>query len=265
MYTLKNQEEIGLMKKSGAILIEVFRRVGDFIKPGVTTADVNEIVDRTIREFGAIPNFLGVGDPPYPAASCVSVNDEIVHGIPSPDHYIQDGDIVSVDIGANLGGWQSDACRTFMVGTVSPEVRKLVEVTEQCFWLGLAEAMPGKRLGDIGHAVQRHAERHGYSVVRELTGHGIGRELHEDPTLLNYGKPGRGLRLYAGMTLALEPMINMGRKEIAMESDDGWTIVTDDGSYSAHYENSFAVTDDGPILLTCNESLADKLAEIPAF
>lgn len=250
MISIKTPEEIQMMKESGAILKEVFAEAAKIIKEGISTKDLDDLTEEIILSHNAIPSFKGYGEPPFPGAACVSVNDEVVHGIPSKNKILKNGDIVSLDIGAILKGWHSDACRTFFVGEPDPETRRLVEVTEKCFWLGLEKAYPGNRLGDISHAVQTYAEENGYGIVKELCGHGIGRELHEDPMLFNFGKPGRGVRLCEGMVLALEPMLTAGSPEIVIE-DDEWTISTADGKLSAHYENSFAITADGPLLLTC--------------
>lgn len=240
------------MMAAGEVVAAVFEAIRDKVVPGVSTGELDRIVHDTITGMGAHPSFLNYGTPPFPASSCISINEEVVHGIPAFDRILQDGDIVSVDVGAELDGFHGDACRTFLCGDVSPELRDLVRVTEESFWLGVKQAVSGNRLGDISHAVQEHCEKHGYGVVRALTGHGIGKKLHEAPDLLNYGRAGHGVRLSNGMCLALEPMITLGSYGI-VQLDDGWTIVTDDGSAAAHYENTFAITEEGPLILTCPE------------
>lgn len=250
MIILKSSEEIELIKQSGAITASVFDQVKKAIKPGVSTLSLDKIVEDTIRSQGGEPSFLGYGSPPFPGAACISVNHEVVHGIGRDDVILKDGDIVSVDVGTYLNGFHSDACRTFLCGNVSQEVQDLVRVTEESFWKAMEFAKPGNRIGDMSSAVQRHCEGHGYGVVRELSGHGIGRNLHEDPEILNYGKPGKGPRLEVGMVLCLEPMITLGSPRIGI-LDDEWTIVTLDGKPASHYENTFAITADGPMILTC--------------
>lgn len=252
MIILKTPEEIKEMQLAGAITASVFDAVAPHIRPGVSTLQLDHIARDTIVRQGAKPSFFHYGEPPYPGNACVSINDEVVHGIPREDRILEDGDIVSVDVGAYIHGFHGDAARTFLCGTVSPEWQKLVEVTEMSFWKGLEQAHVGNRLGDIGHAVQAYAESFGYGVVRDLTGHGIGHEMHEDPDVLNYGKAGHGLRLAEGMVLALEPMITEGSYHIEVLDDD-WTCVTEDGKAASHYENSFAITANGPLLLTCPE------------
>lgn len=237
------------MKVAGAICASVFTAVRPHIRPGISTAELDKIITDTIRSQGANPACLNYGDPPFPGAACISINEEVVHGIPSKDRILQDGDIVTIDVVAEKDSYHGDAARTFFCGDVCDEWRELVRVTRECFWKGLAMAQVGKRLGDISHAVQVHAESHGYGVVRDLSGHGIGRDMHEDPDLLNFGRAGRGIRLEAGLCLALEPMITLGDYHVEMLSDE-WTIVTADGSPAAHYENSFAVTEDGPLIFT---------------
>ena len=250
MIYFKTEAEIEKMKVAGAMTAAVFEAVKPYIEVGVSTAEINRVVEETIRSQGAIPSFLGYGDPPFTGSACISINEEVVHGIPTSDRLLADGDIVSIDVGAYYDGFHGDACRTFCCGQVSEELRELVRTAEEAFWLAVREAQVGRRLGDISAAVQTHVEARGYGIVRELTGHGIGRHLHEDPDLLNYGKAGRGLRLQAGICLALEPMITLASPSIRLKSD-GWTIVTRDGSAAAHYENSFAILETGPYVLTC--------------
>lgn len=251
MIILKTKDEIELLKQAGLVVADVFEAVKDKIVPGVTTKELDDIVEATIRSHGAEPSFLGYGDPPFKGSACLSINEEVVHGQPSKDRVLKDGDIISVDVGAYLNGFHGDACRTYCCGNVDPEVRRLVKCAEDAFWYGMQFAKPGNRLGDISGNVQEFIEYQGFGVVRELTGHGIGRDLHEDPDLLNYGRKGRGVRLEEGMTLCLEPMITQGARYISMKSD-GWTIVTRDGKAAAHYENSFAILADGPYVMTCS-------------
>lgn len=247
--SLKTEAEIARMREAGRVVAKVLERMGSLVQPGISTRDLDREAERVIREAGATPSFLGYGTPPFPGSICASLNEEVVHGIPSPRRILREGDLISIDVGACLDGYHGDAARTFAVGAVTPAVASLIATTEQCFWEGFAQARPGNRLGDISAAVQRLAERSGYGVVRELTGHGIGRRLHEPPDLPNFGTAGHGLRIEPGMVLALEPMINLGTRRVRM-LDDQWTIVTADGKPSAHYENTLAVTRDGPVILT---------------
>ncbi len=249
MIKLKSQSEIDRIAAAGDIVAEVLETLGNLVQPGISTADLDDAAREIIRKRGAKPSFLGYGQPPFPAAICASVDDEIVHGIPSTSRKLEAGSIISVDVGAYLNGFHADAARTFPVGSISPDKQKLIQVTEDCFWTAFELARPGNRLGDLSNAVQTEAQRHGYGVVRELTGHGIGRNLHEEPDLPNFGLAGRGTRLEPGLVVAMEPMINMGTRRIRM-LEDGWTIVTADGKPSSHYENTFVVTADGPRILT---------------
>ena len=251
MIELKSAQEISLMREAGRVVAQVFSGIEDMIVPGVSTKSIDQRIDEIIRSHGAYPSFLGYEGhyTPFPASSCISVDDVIVHGIPSKGQVLTDGMIVSIDVGAELNGYHGDACRTFIVGETLPAWRKLVEVTEASFWAGLEQAVAGKRIGDISSAVQTYCEARGYGVVRELTGHGIGRRLHEKPDLPNFGRAGRGVRLAVGMTLALEPMITLGSPAVIWDPD-GWTVRTADGSPAAHYENTFVITDDGPVILT---------------
>lgn len=249
MITLKSASEIEAMKLPNQIVAMVLEDMKTFVRPGITSADIDARAEEIIRSHGAVPSFKGYGDPPFPGSVCVSINEAVVHGVPSKHQVIREGDIVSVDCGAVINGWQGDSARTYIVGEVSDEVRQLVRVTEECFWKGFEQAKVGNRLGDISAAIQQHAESYGYGVVRELTGHGIGREMHEDPSVPNYGRAGRGLRLEAGLVLAVEPMIAMGTHRITILDDD-WTIVTADGKPASHYENTFAITADGPVILS---------------
>ncbi len=249
MITIKSASDIEKMDVAGRIVEETLNLMGEMVRVGISTSELNHEADAFIRSKGAIPSFLNYSG--YPKSICTSVNEQVVHGIPG--HYrLKDGDIISVDVGAVINGFHGDAARTFLVGNVSDEVARLVEVTKECFFEGIKYAKPGYRLGDIGHAIQEHAESHGYGVVREMIGHGIGREMHEEPDVPNYGRAGHGIRLEAGMTIAVEPMITLGSYRI-LQLSDGWTIVTADGKPSAHYENSLAITDSEPRLLTLHE------------
>lgn len=247
MIYIKTDEEIELMREPCRIVKETLEFVGKHIRAGMTTKEVDELVYRYITSCGAIPSELGYCG--YPASACVSVNEVVVHGIPG-DRIIEDGDIVSVDITAEKNGFQGDACRTFLIGNVSEEKRRLVEVTEQCFFKAIENLRAGTPLYDIGYAVQTHAESNGYGVVRALTGHGIGREMHEDPSVPNYGRKGTGMRLKAGMTICIEPMINMGTYKVIFDRNDGWTVRTADGKPAAHYENTVLIKEDGVEILT---------------
>ncbi|MDE6585404.1 MAG: type I methionyl aminopeptidase [Clostridia bacterium] len=247
MITIKNEREIELMRESCRIAKETLEFVGRNIRAGMTTKEVDELVYRYITSCGAVPSELGYEG--YPASSCVSVNEVVVHGIPS-DRIIKDGDIVSVDIVAQKNGFHGDTARTYLIGNVSEEKRKLVKVTEECFFKAIEGLKAGVPLYDIGYAVQTHAEANGYGVVRALTGHGIGRSMHEDPSVPNYGKRGTGMRLKAGMTICIEPMINMGTHKVYMDESDGWTVVTADGKPAAHYENTVLIKEDGVEILT---------------
>ncbi len=247
MITIKTDAEIALMRESGRITKQVLDLLGSKIKVGMTTKDLDKIAYDYITSCGARPSFLGYSG--YPASICVSIDDMVVHGIPSDSDFIKDGQIVSVDVGVEFNGWQGDAARTFMVGNVSEEKRKLVKVTEECFFNAVNNLRDGTPLGDIGYHVQSHAEANGFSVVRALVGHGIGKEMHEDPSVPNYGKKGTGIRLRKGMAIAIEPMINAGVYQVDF-MDDGWGVRTRDRKPSAHYENTVVITDNGVEILT---------------
>lgn len=247
MITIKSEREILLMKEAGRIVALAHQEVAKHIKPGVTTFELDQIVEKVIRDNGAIPSFKGYGG--FPGSACTSVNEQVVHGIPSRRVKLKDGDMIAVDIGANYKGYHGDSAWSYAVGSVSEEVSKLMEVTKESLFEGLKYAKAGNRLTDISHAIQKYAESFGYSVVREFVGHGLGKQLHEDPQIPNYGLPGKGPILKKGMTLAIEPMINMGRKEVKVLKDN-WTAVTIDKKPSAHYEHSILITDDEPIILT---------------
>lgn len=245
--SIKSTREIELMREAGRLLEITHNEMEKALKPGMSTMDINRIGEEVIRSFGCIPSFLNYNG--YPASICVSVNDEVVHGIPHKDHIIQEGDIVSLDAGLIYKGYHSDAARTHLVGECSPEAKKLVEVTRQSFFEGIKFAKAGHHLFEISAAIGDYAESFGYGVVRDLVGHGIGTHLHEDPQIPNFRQRGRGLKLMPGMTLAIEPMINAGTREVAWMDDD-WTVVTMDGSLSAHYENTILITDGEPEILS---------------
>ena len=245
--TIKSAREIELMREAGRLLAEVHDELAAFIRPGISTEDIDKLGEKLIREKGCIPNFLNYHG--YPASVCVSVNDEVVHGIPSKHRILQDGDIVSLDAGLIYKGYHSDAARTHAVGTISKEAQQLIDVTRQSFFEGIKYAKAGNRLHDISNAIAAYAESFGYGVVRDLVGHGIGTELHEDPQIPNFKQLRRGMKLMPGMTLAIEPMINAGTWEVCW-LDDEWTVVSEDGSLSAHYENTVLITDGEPEILT---------------
>ena len=240
-----------LMQKAGRITAEALLVAQEAIKPGVSTWEVDKKVKQFIEKCGAIPSFLGYGG--FPGSACISLNNQVIHGIPSRSVIVSEGDIVKVDVGARFRGYNGDSARTFPVGKVSDEALKLISVTEGSFWEAMKVARSGNRVGDIGAAIEGYVISNGFSVVRDYVGHGVGEQLHEDPQVPNYGRAGRGPRLYSGMTLAIEPMINVGGPEVKVLKD-GWTVTTLDGSLSAHYENSVAITDGDPILLTVKEN-----------
>jgi methionyl aminopeptidase len=257
--TLKTQKQIDLLRSAGRIVAETFEVLREHVKPGVSTADLDRLAEEYIRKQGGEPVYKGYGAtrggrgqpsrPAFPATICASVNEVICHGIPNPKHVLKDGDIIGVDIGVRYKGWVGDSCVTFAVGNVAEEVQHLLDVTEQSLALGIEQARVDNTLGDIGAVIQHHAESHGFSVVREYTGHGVGRNLHEEPTVLHYGKPGTGRKILAGMVFTIEPMINMGTPA-TRQDPDGWTVRTADKKYSAQFEHELAITDDGPIILT---------------
>ena len=246
MITLKSPHEIELMRRAGKITAAARALARDMVKPGVTTAQIDKAVFQFIKEQGATPSFLHYNG--YPASVCVSVNDEIIHGIPGK-RVLQDGDIVSIDVGAYIGGFHGDCAATFACGQISPEAQELIDVTRQSFFEGIKFAKEGHRLFDISAAIQTYVESHGYSIVREYVGHGVGAQMHESPEIPNYGHPGRGPRLLRGMTLAIEPMVNAGTAAIK-QMPDGWTVRTLDGKWAAHYENTVLITDGEPEILT---------------
>lgn len=245
--TIKSAREIDLMRESGRILAIVHDELGKAIRPGISTKDIDELGEKLIKGYGCIPNFLNYNG--YPASICVSVNNEVVHGIPRSDHILQEGDIVSLDAGLIYKGYHSDAARTYAVGKISPEAENLIKVTKQSFFEGIKMAKAGYHLYDISNAIDDYVTSYGYGIVRALVGHGIGTKLHEDPQIPNFRQKRRGPRLQQGMTLAVEPMINMGTGDVEW-LDDEWTVVTADGKYSAHYENTILITDSEPEILT---------------
>jgi methionyl aminopeptidase len=249
----KSAREIARIRRACRIVADALDDVEELIQAGVTTAEINRRIDRFIREAGGIPAFLGYQG--FPASACVSINDEVVHGIPSEKRVLKDGDIVGIDVGVRFGGYYGDSARTYPVGTIRPDAERLLAVTRDSLELGIAQARAGNRVGDISAAVQRRCEAAGYSVVRTLVGHGVGRHLHEEPAIPNFGEPGEGPLLEPGMVFAIEPMVNMGR-EAVRTLDDAWTIVTADGSLSAHFEHSVAIAPDGPEILTLPKSMA---------
>jgi len=247
MIIIKNSEQLQLMREAGRITAEALMVAKEAIRPGLSTKELDNAIRRHIEKCGATPSFLGLYG--FPGSACISINDEVIHGIPSNKVIIQEGDIVKVDVGARFRGYNGDSARTFAVGKVSDEALRLISVTEQSFYEAMKVARPGYRIGDIGHAVESFVISNGFSVVKEYTGHGVGAEIHEDPSIPYHGKAGMGARLYPGRTLAIEPMVNAGTDRVKVRRD-GWTVVTADGKLSAHYENSIAITDSDPVILT---------------
>ena len=248
--TIKRPAEIDSMRAAGAILAGILDVLHAELRVGVTTGDLDTIAERMIRDAGAVPSFKGYGsNPPFPGSICASINDEVVHGIPSPRRRLAEGDVVSIDIGCILDGWHADCARTWAIGDVPREARDLIDATRRGMEAGIEVARPGNHLGDIGHAIESVAHGHGYGIVRPFVGHGIGTSMHEDPQVPNYGRPGTGLMIEAGMCFAIEPMFNLGGDEVFV-ADDNWTVRTVDGALSAHFENTIAVTADGPDVLT---------------
>lgn len=238
MFSKKTIEEIELLRESNLLVGKTLGEVAKIIRPGISTLELDAVAEEFIRSNGAVPGFLGYGG--FPNTLCISVNDEVVHGIPSAKRILQEGDIVSVDCGVLKNGFYGDSAYTFQVGEVAEEVKELMRVTKEALYKGIEQAVVGRRIGDIGSAIQNYCEAHGFSVVRELVGHGVGRELHEDPQVPNYGSRGQGTKLVEGMVIAIEPMINLGRRNVLM-ANDGWTIRTQDGKPSAHFEHTIAV------------------------
>lgn len=246
MIVLKSERELEYMRDAGKIVAETHREVSKAVAPGVTTGELDRIAENYIRSKGARPSFKGYHG--FPASICASVNEEVVHGIPGL-RKLKDGDIISIDIGAEINGYHGDAAVTLPVGEIDEEIQRLLTVTEEALYKGISQAVIGNRLSDISHAIQKHVEDNGFSVVRDYVGHGVGRQMHEEPQVPNFGMPGRGPRLRPGMTLAIEPMVNMGTHEVITLSDN-WTVITKDKKPSAHFEHSIAITDDGPEILT---------------
>lgn len=261
MIFLKTEDEIKLLRQSNLLVGKTLAEVAKFIKPGVTTKDLDKIAEEFIRDNGAIPTFKGFpnqhGDP-FPASICTSVNDQVVHGIPSEKVVLKDGDIVSIDCGTYLNGFCGDSAYTFCVGEVEPEVLQLLKVTKEALYKGIQQAVVGKRLGDIGYAIQQHCETHSYGVVREFVGHGIGKDMHEDPQVPNYGRRGYGTAIKKGLCIAIEPMITLGDRHIVMEND-GWTVRTKDRKCAAHYEHTIAVDEQGANILSSFQYIEEVL------
>jgi methionyl aminopeptidase len=256
---IKTPGQFAIMREAGLVVAHTLAAVAAAVQPGVSTAELDALAEREIRAAGATPSFLGYHG--YPATICTSVNDEIVHGIPDPARHLNEGDIISIDCGAIVRGWHGDAAVTVGVGAISAEHAALVSACEAALWQGVAQARAGGRLGDISHAVQASVEAAGsYGVVEEYTGHGIGTAMHMDPPVPNYGRPGRGLRLRAGLALAIEPMVMAGRPETVL-LDDGWTVITADGSWAAHFEHTVAITADGPWVLTAEDGGQARLGD----
>ena len=247
MIVLRTAKEIDMMRKACQISAEALQLAGEAVKPGITTYEIDQIAYRYIKKQGAEPNFLNYNG--FPATACISINDEVIHGIPSKKRVLKEGDIVSIDLGAKVNGYNGDNAATFACGDVSPAAKRLMDTTKESLYEGISAAVSGGRIGDIGHAIQQYVESRGYSVVRQFVGHGVGTQLHEAPEVPNFGTHGRGIRLMPGMTLAIEPMINMGDSGVKV-MPDGWTVLTKDGSLSAHFEHTIVITPDGPQILT---------------
>lgn len=259
MITLKSERELAIMDRCNVVVLQVLGRLNSMIRPGCDVADLNAYAEEQTLAAGGRPSFKGYHG--FPSALCVSLNEQVVHGIPS-SRKLQDGDVVSIDFGVNLEGFHGDGAQTFTVGNVPPATRALVDGTREALRLGIAQMRPGNRLGDVGHAVQQHAEKHSWGVVKEYVGHGIGRELHENPSLPNYGKPGHGARLEEGMVLAIEPMLNLGTPDVIL-GDDKWTVSTADGKPSAHFERSVAITAAGPWVLGSGAAPGEVTVDLP--
>lgn len=247
MIVLKTSNELSLMKDACVLSAQALQIAGEAVRPGVSTWEIDKIAHDFIVKHGGTPSFLGYSG--YPATACISVNHQVIHGIPSKQVILKEGDIVSIDLGANLHGYHGDNAATFAVGAVSPEAQRLMDITREALYKGIDAAVSGGRIGDISAAVQQHAEGAGFSVVRQFVGHGVGKKLHEEPEVPNFGTAGRGVRLIPGMTLAIEPMINMGTPGVRTLKD-GWTVETADGALSAHFEHTIAITSNGPVILT---------------
>ena len=254
MVTIKSKQEIEKMREACRVAYLTHKAVEEAIRPGISTWELDKIAEKTMRENGAIPAEKGYpsgikGVPPFPGSICASINDEVIHGIPSKKNILKEGDIISIDLVAYKDGFNGDCARTYTVGRIDKETKRLIDVTKEAFFVGIQYAKKGNRIGDVSHAIGEYVEKNGFSVVKEFQGHGIGRQMHEEPGIPNYGKAGRGIRLEPGMTLAIEPMVIYGGDSI-LELDDGWTIITEDGSNSAHYENTILITENEPEILT---------------
>ena len=247
MIQLKNSEQISIMKEAGRITAEALLAAREHVREGISTKELDTVIRNTIERAGAKPSFLGYAG--FPGSACISINDEVIHGIPSKTRILREGDIIKIDVGAYYKGFHGDSARTFPVGRVSDEAMQLIKATEESFYEGIAAVKSGNRIGDVGHAIDSHVKKYGFSTVKRYVGHGIGRDLHESPDVPNFGTPGRGVRICSGMVLAIEPMINVGVDTVS-EMADGWTVKTADGKLSAHYENTVALTDSGLWILT---------------
>ena len=257
MIHIKTREEIELMRKSAQLVSKTLGLMAEMLEPGITTLEMDKKAEEFIRDHGGVPGFLGMYD--FPNTLCMSPNEQVVHGYPSKDP-LKEGDVISIDCGVLMNGFYGDHAYTFAVGEVNDEVKQLLKVTKESLYLGIEQCSAGKRIGDIGYAIQQHAEKHGYGVVRELVGHGLGREMHESPEVPNFGKQGRGPKLKEGMVLAIEPMVNMGTRAIR-QLPDGWSIVTGDGRYSAHFEHDVAIVDGKPDILSTFDFVEEALAK----
>lgn len=258
---IKTPEQIATMRRAGLLVGETLEVLRQAVRPGISTGELDAIAEDNIRSGGGIPSFLGYSHPPFPASICASVNDEVVHGIPG-ERVLTEGDVISIDCGAIVDGWHGDAAITVAVGAIAPEVQTLMDVTEGSMWAGFAAARLGGRVTDISHAVEQYVRSHGsYGILEDYTGHGIGSAMHQPPNVPNYGKPGKGPRLELGLALAVEPMVTLGSKHTLVAEDD-WTIVTTDGSWSAHFEHTFTLTENGPWILTSLDGGEAKLAEL---
>ena len=247
MIQLKNSDQISIMKEAGRITAEALLAAREHVREGISAKELDTIIRNTIERAGAKPSFLGYAG--FPGSACISINDEVIHGIPSKTRILREGDIVKIDVGAYYKGFHGDSARTYAVGRVSTEAAELIKATEESFYAGIAAVKSGNRIGDVGHAIDSHVKQYGFSTVKRYVGHGIGHELHESPDVPNFGTPGRGVRICSGMALAIEPMINIGVDTVS-EMSDGWTVKTSDGKLSAHYENTVALTDSGLWILT---------------
>ena len=248
MIQIKNSDQISIMKEAGRITAEALLAAREQVREGISTYELDKVIRNYIERAGAKPSFLGYAG--FPGSACISINDEVIHGIPSKNRILQEGDIVKIDVGAYYKGFHGDSARTYPVGRVSEEALRLITATEESFYEGIAAVKSGNRIGDVGSAIDSHVRKYGYSTVKKYIGHGIGRELHESPDVPNFGTPGRGVRICSGLALAIEPMVNVGTDRVLDDFDDGWTVKTADGKLSAHYENTVVLTDNGLIILT---------------